>query len=174
MKHASVLIPVLGLWFGHSSAAHADEKSEGTALSLSVVPVIAGFVGMIVASNAEDGPLDDDPSTAKSVAIAGAFGVLALGPSVGHWYAGELWSVGLALRAGGVASALTAVAFGKHGHDDIGIGFAIGANALFAGGVVYDLWTVRSVVRKRNHHEPSAMIVPVVGDTTGLAFATTF
>jgi hypothetical protein len=72
-----------------SSRAFAEDKSESTAVMLSLGVTTGGVVSLIAG-----GP-----------PLIGV-GALYFGPSTGQWYAGELGGLGLGLRAAGAASML--------------------------------------------------------------------
>jgi hypothetical protein len=169
MKHLAVLAFVITA--ASTSIARAGEKDEGTALTLSIVPVAAAAVaGIATAGDA----FDEHPSTGTQVAQWSALAGMAIGPSFGHWYAGDAIPTGLVIRGTGIAMALGAVALGDNGHEDLAIGVAITGLVAFDVGVVYDLWTVRGAARTHNQRDHAMSVAPLVGDTRGMAFATTF
>ena len=103
------------------ATAHADSretKSPAVAAGLSIPPTLVGLglatVGLFVANI--DVTCSGDPSVPPGVTcsedyfdlglgltIAGG-AVLAVGPSLGHIYAGKPWSTGLKVRLAGVAA----------------------------------------------------------------------
>lgn len=127
------------------------------------------------------------PSTARNLSIGGALvgvgltalvmnsserppyaaaPVLALLPSVGHWYAHDWWSTGLALRLGGVAMLYLSVLAEIQCHDDAScgdgdgeLGLAIGAFAL---GTIVDIVTAPGAARAANR-ERGLSITPTLG-----------
>jgi hypothetical protein len=152
--------------------APADEKDEDTALGASLIPVIAGLAGTVITAK---WTFDDDPPLAVKLTAWGSVGLLTFGPSFGHWYAGETVTTGLLLRGGGLAGLVGGVALlvNDVGDERVGIGLALAGQAAFATGIVHDLWTVRRSVRERAG-ERSTTVVPLVGETSGLALAGDF
>jgi hypothetical protein len=152
--------------------APADEKDEDTALGASLIPVIAGFVGTVATAK---WTFDDDPPLAAKLTSLGSVGLLTFGPSFGHWYAGETVTPGLLLRGGGLAGVVggAALLVNDVGDDQVGFGLVIAGQAAFVTGIVWDLWTVRRSARA-HAGERTATVVPLVGETSGLALAGDF
>ena len=122
-----------------------EEKSEQTALGLSLLGTIAPVALLIGAAKA------DQPE----LATAGAIGML-VGPSLGHWYAGRYVTGGMLVRGGGTALMLAGVvrAIGsldceERCSDDGGVLMAAGA-VMFVGGTLYDLATAGRAARAWN------------------------
>lgn len=172
MKQVAVLLVVLG--FATSSRiARADEETpshdEAVAFTLTTLPVIASTAA-VIASVSTDGL---DSGTTRSKVIGwGALAGLAVGPSLGHWYAGEGYSTGLLLRGAGIAAAVGGLAIGQTGHDDPAIGLVLAGSAVFYTGVIWDVATVGSAVRE--HRQSTVSVTPLVGQATGLALAGTY
>lgn len=145
-----------------SSGAVPDEKSPATALQLSLLGTGAGF-GMMVAGARWD---------SSGLSLAG-FAVTLIGPSAGHFYAGEAGR-GLAhtgLRAGAVGAILAGATWGffdcfdLYGEDTCE--FSPGATALIVGGVVlgagstiYSLYDAPRAARRHNARERRLFLVP--------------
>ncbi len=111
-----------------------EEKSAGVALGLSLGATTAG-----VAMGALAFAIDDD--SAQAMLIGGATIGVLVGPSLGHYYAHEKWSVGAVIRfvSGGVVAA-GAVAIVVGATDEVVEGdgdskLSVG-NVLLVGGLV--------------------------------------
>lgn len=145
-----------------SSGAVPDEKSPATALQLSLLGTGAGF-GMMVAGARWD---------SSGLSLAG-FAVTLIGPSAGHFYAGETGR-GLALtglRVGAVAATLAGATWGLFDCFDLysedTCEFSPGATALIVGGVVlgagstiYSLYDAPRAARRHNARERRLFLVP--------------
>ncbi len=71
----------------------AGEKSEGTALALSLGGTVASLAMLAVGEN----------QTNDGLGAIGGIGIW-VAPSFGHWYAGKLWTQGLTLRLAAACS----------------------------------------------------------------------
>lgn len=145
-----------------SSGAMRDDKSPALALHLSLLGTGAGF-GMMVAGARWD---------LSGLSLAG-FAVTLVGPSAGHFYAGESGR-GLAhtgLRAGAVAAVLAGATWGifdcfdVYGEDTCD--FSPGATALIIGGValgagsmIYSVYDAPRAARRHNTRARRLMLVP--------------
>ena len=144
-----------------------DDKSPAVALALSAGTTLAG-IGMMAAG---DGNRSAGLTTAGLVAFA-------IGPTVGHAYAGHLFNPGLGVRAlgavAGVAGAVTILACGLDechgGSADAGVALLYGGGALIAAGSLYEIVTAPRAATEHNRRLHLA-IVPARG---GLGLAGTF
>lgn len=146
-----------------ASSAHAEEKSETTALALSVPPFVVG-AGLITTAAI----MHDVGSDRSATAIAATTGVILLtvGPTLGHVYAGRVWSSGLAVRLVGIGVAIPGALLFTYG-DTCGK-FVCGAQVAGAGlvaaggltlaiGGIMDIASTRDVVRA---HNASLVVTP--------------
>jgi len=152
------------------SEVDTDEKSEGTALALSTVPVAAAVVISIASA---DSAFDSDPSPGMKILAGGALAAGTLGPGFGHWYSGEIVSTGLVIRAGAIATGIGAGLALESGRDDLGLKLGTVTMLGFTTGVVWDIATARRAAREYNASVRTT-IVPLAGDTTGVAVAGAF
>jgi hypothetical protein len=145
-----------------SSGAVPDRKSPATALQLSLLGTGAGF-GMMVAGARWE---------LSGLSLAG-FAATLIGPSAGHFYAGEAGRglVHTGLRAGAVATVVAGATWGffdcldLYGEDTCE--FSPGATALIIGGVVlgagstiYSLYDAPRAARRHNARARRLMLVP--------------
>ena len=151
-----------------SALAHADTdrpfpaaespsyRSENTALALSLGGTAASVAMFGIGLGTDN----------ESLAMAGALSSF-ITPSLGHWYADDLLTAGMGIRAAGVGSMLIGLAesFGCWGNDEgCDTGRAdtliyLGAGAYVAG-TVYDIATARSAARERNEGLRITSIAP--------------
>lgn len=145
-----------------ASGAAPDQRSPATALQLSLLGTGVGFGMMAAGARWELGGLS----------LAG-FAVTLVGPSVGHFYAGETGR-GLAhtgLRAGAVTAIAAGALWGflgcldLYGEDTCEL--SPGATALVAGGVVvgagsmiYSLYDAPRAARRHNARARRLVLVP--------------
>ena len=111
-------------------------KSPTVAALLSIAGTVVPTAALFAAGSAG--------SASGDVFVASLVG-MELGPSLGHWYAGDYLTAGLGLRAGGTALVIAGLsqAFDCNGDSCRSSGTAPAAfgAALFASGVVYDIAT---------------------------------
>jgi hypothetical protein len=148
-------------------------KDPGTAVSLSLVGTVVPVSMMVVGIG-----LDNDPG--DTLAYAGLIGS-TIGPSIGHWYAGEPLTIGMALRAGGVALFLThppKLCFGFDDSCQSNSGEFMLAGVLYLTGTVVDLATAGRAARAWNNEHHLALAPTRIGSgpqaTTGLGLSGTF
>lgn len=111
-----------------------------------------------------------------SDACAAPFGIvgfagMVLGPSAGHWYAGEGVTTGLVLR-GSAVTAMIALALRDPQLDQpvATLGGLLLAVGVWETGVIWDLVTLPRAVRRARTRE--VLVAPLVGgDATGLALS---
>jgi hypothetical protein len=125
-------------------------KSPGTALTLSLVPTLAGFVLLAAGSSPER-------ATTNDWLVGSGLGLMFVGPSFGHAYARDLGSTGLALRLSGAAvigACALVIATSSNTNNP---GALIGAIGLCGGGaaatligIVTDIATAPSAARRYN------------------------
>lgn len=163
----------------------SEEKSESTAVSLSVAGTllpIALFATAAAADDSANGEVDD-------VLVIGGLAAAVVGPSAGHWYAGRTITGGMVARAaGGTALFLgIGVALGDaFDHDDdeggdgdgaLAAGLMFGGMAAVVGGVIHDIATADDAARAYNqHHARRFTVTPTVvrgAAATGAGLAVT-
>jgi hypothetical protein len=163
------------------AASEDDERSELLAFSLSAVPTVASVVVLKLAYDMENSP------TQTSMAVGGLL-ALAIGPTVGHFYAGEIWSDGLRLRIGGVAVAAGGVALSmatclkidrwcEGFFPTAGLVGILGGGAMFASGAVWEIFGARNAAKRHNaRHDDDDTIafVPTAGGSPGVSLVGTF
>lgn len=177
MRHsirlAVLLVALAASTAGAETPAPKDPTTATmTSIGATLVPVVVGAA------------IVKGQDVAGSVLIGAG---LLLGPSAGHWYAGETGGVGLAIR-GAAVGAMVLVANDAAGCY-IGDGGEEGKNCklaqtvfmvglgVFAGGVIYDWVTAGDSARRANTR--TIAIAPTVisgprSTGTGLAFAAKF
>lgn len=184
-----LLIPlVIAVTAASAHAQPADatdlqyEKSPGLALALSLLGTGAGVAALFAASEVEDGEL------------VGTLGVAALvvGPSLGHFYAGEP-DRGVrhaALRLGAVATMGAGLAlffsspcaFGSENEcpetrEDLGLTIFVAGALLGAGSAVYSIIDAPFAARRANRAlivTPAPIVGPARSTGLGLTLATPF
>lgn len=159
-----------------------DEKSPAIALGLSLLGTGAGIAALVAASEMEDG---------APLGVAG-IGALVVGPSLGHFYAGES-DRGIrhaAVRLGAVAAMGTGLllffsspcAFGSENEcpetrEDVGIGIFLAGAAVGVGSTIYSIVDAPFAARRTNRKASSTMLLPspIVGPdrSTGLGLSLT-
>ena len=163
----------------------APEKSPAVAFGLSLLGTGAGVFALLAASHVDHGE------------YFGAAGIatLVVGPSLGHFYAGE-GSRGArhaALRLGAVAvmgaGLLVALsspcAFGPENHDDcpnardgFGLGILAAGAVLGAGSAVYSVFDAPNAAERTNRRASSLTLLPapIIGPdhTAGLSLSGSF
>jgi hypothetical protein len=161
------------------SAARADEpaphKSRRTAIALSI-GVTLGGIGLDALGVATDEPI-----------VAGIGGLAgALGPTTGHWYAGESFTTGLGIRLAGSAVGSIGIigvmdCFFQCKPDPIYMDLVYLGTAAWVAGAVYDIATAGDAADDYNHaHERAVIVAPTAmrdahGDTApGLALTIAF
>jgi hypothetical protein len=110
-------------------------------------------------------------------ACAAPFGVLGmaglvLGPSAGHWYAGEGVTTGLVLRGSAVTGMVFLALRDPHLETPVlTVGGLIAALGVWETGVIWDLVKLPRAVRRHNR-KVDMLVAPVVTDrSTGLALS---
>jgi len=116
----------------------------------------------------------------------GALGgtALALGPSTGHWYAGEAYNGGLGVRVAGLALAGLGAAMIHDGRDPdgecadrrckTGRGLLVAAPLLVVGGTIYEIVTAPAAARAYNRRQRRGLVPASIADGFGLTFAGRF
>lgn len=157
--------------------------SPGTALGLSLGVTLAG-VGLVALGGAAIDDVDAPSDAAAGVIVAGV-AAAAVGPTVGHWYARDAWTRGLATRLGGAAAIAAGFAMMDTmcderdpcgGADDtVGTAlFALGVTAIVVG-TVDDIVTAPGAARRHNAAERRVTVTPTLSPRqAGLAVAGTF
>jgi hypothetical protein len=157
----------------------SDDFNPTTAFALSLGATVAGYVSLAAADNAGD-------SAGPALAIVGV-GAVALGPSFGHFYQGDIWTRGLGVRLAGSAAMIVGlstidwVCFENCDHSDDSFGemMMIGGLAAFAIGSADDIISAPFAARHRNalRHQRllNLTVVPrVSGKDAGLVVAGRF
>ena len=167
--------------FAGSATAQADvpppKKNPvvASALSIGVTAAMVG-TGWAIEKSGTDLGAGDRSGWAASVYVPG----IMLGPSVGHWYAGEVGWRGLAMRGGGVALIAAGVGvFIADGGEGPGTKSQVimGAGLVVIGvGAVYDMTTAGDAAERYNaRHGRSVVLAPLIQDRGGgLVVAGTF
>jgi hypothetical protein len=145
-----------------------EPKSMLTAFLLSAG---ATTLPMAIAAVAEDGASGTRDVTAAIVGTA----AFVLGPSAGHWYAGEGVTNGLVLRAAGMGLAFGLALYDPHmDHPALTVGGLITAMALLQTGLIWDFVTVPQAVRRANRRALGlAPLATWHGPAMGLSLAGT-
>ncbi|MBV8761496.1 MAG: hypothetical protein JO257_29635 [Deltaproteobacteria bacterium] len=175
MRVAIVLIALLAAGSARADDGN-DSKSPGTAAALSIVPAAVGTFAFFAAAAQED------PSPGV---VLGAAVVVAVGPSLGHFYTGSsgIGLLGIAARVGGFA--MYRVGAGECTDSDAvdECGPRRGQNraleyaglAVLFGGTAAQLIDAPLSAQRYNEEHRSVMVAPMVGGgTTGLALVGTF
>ena len=142
-----------------------DHPTRRVLTAYAITWAAVALPSMVAAIGSETDPDGNSPTAIAfgSVGIAG----MVLGPSAGHWYAGDWITPGLALRgAAAVTVATLAVADPHLEHPTLTIPGLVVAAGLWAGGVVWDVATVPRTVHRAN-------LRPIVS-ARGVALAGTF
>lgn len=157
------------------------EVSPTTALGLSIGVTLAGFALGGIGASLDD---NDAPAEVSAGLIVAGAAAAALGPSVGHWYAGDLWSRGLATRLVGATAALGGFALlidaslcedCAADHGDLGaVVFGLGVTAIVVG-TIDDIVTAPGAARRHNAAGRRVTVTPTLSPRqAGLAVAGTF
>ena len=201
---------LLALAFSTASARADDDppappkpehKSEDTAFWLSAgsTAAAAGMIGLGLAMSYGFSPTADNPprllkvplhNWGNGIADAGAFALLFT-PSIGHWYAHEIWTRGMTIRALGFVALAGAGVAGlanacfdpadfdcpppNEGAQEAEVAFEILAAALFTAGAIDDVATARSAAGEYNRTHARSTIMPLVqAHAVGLGIAGAF
>jgi len=161
-----------------STAAHADAPGQ-TPPRDTTQHKKKMSTAFLVTLAATSGPLMISAiggETCSSDACAAPFGIIGfagmvLGPSAGHWYAGEGVTTGLVLRGSAVTGMVFLALRDPYLEQPVlTIGGLIAAVGVWETGVIWDLVTLPRAVRRARAHE--VLVAPLVGsDTTGLALS---
>ena len=153
----------------------AELKSPTTATLLALGGAVAPVVMIAVGGE-----------TGNDGLISGGFLASTLTPSLGHWYAGEFLTTGMALRGvggllfiTGVAQALSGACWGGGdcggsgggGENDGAALILLGAGS-YVGGTVYDVATAGAAARRYNRtHGAQMAVAPTMIPSAGGAMA---
>jgi hypothetical protein len=180
MSNASILVLTTASIVALGGLAHADDhvddlKSETTALELSVGGTAASAAVFVVGNQTHSVRLE----------LAGLASALVT-PSLGEWYAGEIWTAGTGLRLGGAALASLAVASALSSSSCWGGGsctgpgvMLVGGGVLYAGGILYDIATAPREARAYNRNHgwqlvPTPLRSPTGATTMGVGLGGSF
>jgi len=151
---------------GETSPPPQDEKSVFTAYLVT----IAATSGPIAVASIVAG--DENEGTTANVAGIVATTAMMLGPSAGHWYAGDAWTTGLTLRLG--AAGLVGAMVLRDQQEPLELPTVVigltAAGGLWATGALWDFFTLPRAVRRYNR-EHAIVIAPT---TNGVAIAGRF
>lgn len=148
-----------------AEAAPAARYSETTALALSVGGTVASYALALAT-----------PELAKSDGGRAALGVTAglgilLGPSLGHWYTGKIFTPGLAMRGGALlgfalgagVSLAECPLFGDADCDSsLGTALAVASLGVFTMGTIHDIYRAPIRARAANRALSSITVAPLV------------
>ena len=113
---------------------------------------------------------DNDHKTYRTLADVMLVGGLTLGPSAGHWYAGEGVTPGLALRVGAAAAIAGLAMWDPHlDHGAITIGGLMLAAHAWIGGLAWDLATIPRSVRHYNRAHQHQLTPVITGNGVAIA-----
>ncbi len=175
MLRAGVVIAVMALT---PSIASADEVAPPPppmqATTVQPEEWKSPLVAMLLSVGATGVPIaaaaavfrDDDGNGQYPDALWAIGGVAVLiGPSVGHWYAGKYFTLGLVARATGFA--LGAFAVNGRGHEDDKLGALLVGGACLVGGAIYDLATADRSAREYNFEHAKKLLPTVAPVASG-------
>ncbi len=157
----------------------SHEKSPQTALGLSAGVFAGGAIALVAARLAEN----ESSGLRGTLAVAGLAGI-AIGPMLGHAYAGDAWNTGLQIRLGSLAvvgvGAVVVVTsclfnFKRSDPPGCGIGGGLAVIGLFglAVGTVFEIVDAPDAARRANARH--LQVVPTVGPgIAGASFAGQF
>jgi hypothetical protein len=159
-----VIIVLLAL----SSIAHAEpqpeRKSRGIALALAAAGTIVP--GVVIGAGFDQ---------KNTMMILGGTGTLMLSPSLGHWYAGEVFTTGMGVRIVGGGLALLSAAYlstGDSGSNFLGFTL-IGGVSLLATGTLMDVIAAPRAVDDWNAEHVEVTVVKT-GNGYGLGVVGAF
>jgi hypothetical protein len=146
----------------------ASPKSEGTALGLSVGTTLGGVAMLALASGGGE---------SQGGLVAGGLLALAIGPTLGHAYAGNTWNTGLQVRLASAAFATLGAAIVVKSNCLFGAGCSDGAGALgglmftiggvtYLGGTLYEMFTAGESAQKTNER---FRLIPAVSSGPGVS-----
>ena len=177
MQLASVAVLTATLAAAAPADADTDPRpprSENVALGLSLGGSLMS-VGLMAAA------LSDLPNDDSDAATLWATGILTLAitPSLGHLYAGDVWTPGLGVRAAGAALAAVGAVqsvdclFESCGFVDGGGAALVAGAGLVAIGAVWDIATARDAARRYNEKRIS-LVPSAPGANIGLSLVGRF
>lgn len=150
-----------------------EHRDPRVAVALSLGGTLLPLAALAAAPHLHD-------ATAEGV-VAVTMGVgLWIGPSLGHWYAGDAWTTGLALRLGAAVVGLTSDAVVNscwNGCSDEAKGAEIVTAGLFVAGAAWDLATAGRAARRFNAAHVQVAPVPLAtpgGTALGLGVGGSF
>lgn len=139
---------------GESVGEPAELKSPTTATLLALAGAVLPVAVMVATSETGDDDL-----------FSGALLASTLTPSLGHWYAGEFLTTGMALRGvggllviAGVAQALSCFEGCSDGAGAAG-GLILAGAGSYVGGTIYDVATAGAAARRYNRSHGAQMAV---------------
>lgn len=172
------LVATLALLAAMTTAARAEEKEPYVAGGLAIASPIVG--ALMISETVTDAEGN------AAVAWAG-LGVLALGPSLGHLYAGEYGHAGIATLVRGACIGLLAYSFSgppdtyeghfpthhEDGYEKQRALAGISGAVIFASSALYDMYDAPRAARRANEKQVSIAPTPMgngYGVTVGGSF----
>ncbi len=165
MRALLVTASLLVFSVAHAGPPVSDEKSPQTALGLSAGVFAGGAIALVAARLAEN----ESSGLRGTLAVAGLAGI-AIGPMLGHAYAGDAWNTGLQIRLGslavvgvGAVVVVTSCLFKPSDPPGCGIGGGLAVIGLFglAVGTVFEIVDAPAAARRANARH--LQVIPTVG-----------
>ncbi|MGE5181949.1 MAG: hypothetical protein ACM31C_07795 [Acidobacteriota bacterium] len=165
--HVFVLDPAVAACLGAPPSAHpadpVDRKSSGVAIALSFGTTAAGGLMLLAAGHRSGSDPGEGP-----IVVAG-LAAFAIGPTVGHIYAGRIWSTGLAIRlagasAGVVGATMVLGCVDRCDHPDqadVGAGLFLAGAAAYGLGMLYEIASADVAARDYNAAHAAVTLAPL-------------
>ena len=155
---------------GETAPVDVPRAREHKRLSSAFLVTLAATSAPLMLS-AIGGEMCESDACAAPFGIIGMAGMV-LGPSAGHWYAGEGVTTGLVLRGSAVTGMIFLALRDPYLDDPVlTIGGLIAAVGVWETGVIWDLVTLPRAVRRHNQRI-DMLVTPVVTDrSAGLALS---
>lgn len=144
-----------------------DDKSGGVAIALSGLSTAGAIVALATADKVHHEGMQ------KGMVVGGLLG-LAVGPTLGHLYAGHPWNTGLQIRLASLASGTVGLAlfaasdpFGSspnEGMATVGAVLVVASAIAYGAGTFYEIVTSTDAPRRRKNR--SVTLAPSVGAGT--------
>lgn len=171
-------ISLIAILESAAQAEPVEPRSPGTAVFLSAGATVAG-IAMLAAERTTS-----DYDVQRALAIGG-LAAIAIGPTLGHAYAGRAWNTGLKVRLISLGVAIGSLAIGlaacppfsgacnSDGAVAIaGVGF-VGGGLTYAGATLYEIVDAGNAARRSNERR-QLQIVPATGTGPGVTLVGTF
>lgn len=139
-----------------------------------LITVASTSVPIMIGALAEPGDGQKASMFQNAMGVVGIAGLL-LGPSAGHWYAGEGVTTGLALRLT-AAAGFAGIAIGDPHMNQLGVWIVGGMTCVgvYETGVIWDLVTLPRSVRRYNREHQLQLAPMAMSGGSGLSVAGTF